>query len=47
LRRRALGAIEEALRSRSPMMPLVAVDPAFAALRGDARFRAVVKAMGL
>jgi serine/threonine-protein kinase len=46
-REEALTQLEEALRLRSASMPLVAADPAFGALRGEARFRKVVEAMGL
>ncbi len=43
----ALAALEEAFTSRSVMMPLVAVDPGFAALRNEPRFRKIVTDMGL
>src|SRR3954451_17155279 len=43
----ALGALEEALRGHSSMMPMVAVDPAFARLREDERYRKIVRAMKL
>jgi DNA-binding winged helix-turn-helix (wHTH) protein len=43
----ALAEIEQAFRVRSGMMPLVAVDPAFASIRKEARFQTVVRAMGL
>jgi hypothetical protein len=43
----ALAQIEEAKRTRNSMMPMVAVDPGFAELRGDARFRRIVGEMGL
>lgn len=46
-REQAIAALQDALRGRSSMMPLVAVDPAFAALREDARFREIVKTMRL
>jgi DNA-binding winged helix-turn-helix (wHTH) protein/TolB-like protein len=46
-RDQALTSLEDALRARSSMMPMVAVDPAFAALRGDARFRGIVNVMRL
>jgi TolB-like protein/Tfp pilus assembly protein PilF len=46
-RSEALDELDEALRSRSLMMPLVAVDPAFAALRNEERFRKVVRDMRL
>jgi len=43
----ALSALEEAFRVRSLMMPLVAVDPGFASVRSDPRFRKIVADMGL
>jgi DNA-binding winged helix-turn-helix (wHTH) protein/TolB-like protein/tetratricopeptide (TPR) repeat protein len=46
-RSHALAALEEALGVRASMMPLVGVDPAFAVIRDDPRFRAIVKAMKL
>lgn len=46
-REEALSEIEDAFRRRSTMMPLVAVDPAFASIRKEARFRKVVQDMGL
>jgi len=46
-RAEALTAIEEAFRRHSMMMPMVAVDPAFRAMRGEARFRKIVAEMGL
>jgi DNA-binding winged helix-turn-helix (wHTH) protein/Tfp pilus assembly protein PilF/TolB-like protein len=46
-RDQAIVALENALGVRSSMMPLVAVDPAFAALREDRRFREIVKRMRL
>jgi tetratricopeptide (TPR) repeat protein len=46
-RDQALAALEEALSERASMMPLVAVDPAFAAIRNDPRFGAIVKTMKL
>lgn len=49
-----LGRKEEALRAlqlsyeqREVMMPLVKTEPAFAGLRGDARFREIVGRLGL
>jgi len=46
-REEALSEIEAAVLEHSPMMPLVAVDPGFAAIRDDARFRKVVHDLGL
>src|SRR5262249_3898459 len=46
-REEALDEVEEAFRVRSSMMPMVAVDPAFSSIRGEARFQQVVKRMGL
>jgi TolB-like protein/Flp pilus assembly protein TadD len=46
-REETLSSIEEAFRTRSSMMPMVAVDPAFASFRGDARFQKIVRAMAL
>jgi DNA-binding winged helix-turn-helix (wHTH) protein/TolB-like protein/thioredoxin-like negative regulator of GroEL len=46
-RDQALAALESALEARSSMMPMVASDPAFAGLRDEPRFRAIVKRMGL
>jgi DNA-binding winged helix-turn-helix (wHTH) protein/TolB-like protein len=43
----ALAEVEEAFRTRSSMMPLVAVDPAFASIRKEARFQKIVHDMGL
>jgi DNA-binding winged helix-turn-helix (wHTH) protein/TolB-like protein/Tfp pilus assembly protein PilF len=43
----ALAELEEAFRSRSTMMPLVASDPAFRSIRKEPRFRKVVHDMGL
>jgi tetratricopeptide (TPR) repeat protein len=43
----AIRELEEALRTRNTMMPMVAADPAFAQLRPDARFQKVVRAMKL
>ena len=43
----ALTALEEAFQSRSLMIPLAAVDPAFAAIREEPRFRKIVTDMGL
>jgi TolB-like protein/DNA-binding winged helix-turn-helix (wHTH) protein/Flp pilus assembly protein TadD len=43
----ALTALEEAFRVRSLMMPLVAVDPGFLPIRGDARFQKIVKNLRL
>jgi DNA-binding winged helix-turn-helix (wHTH) protein/tetratricopeptide (TPR) repeat protein len=43
----ALGMLEEALRARNSMMPMVAADPAFAKLHGDERFRQIERAMKL
>lgn len=46
-REEALAEIEEGYRQRSSMMPMVGMDPAFATLRGEARFRKVVRDLGL
>jgi tetratricopeptide (TPR) repeat protein len=43
----ALAALEESFRTRSSMMPLVAVDPAFMSLQSEERFRKIVRDMGL
>jgi DNA-binding winged helix-turn-helix (wHTH) protein/TolB-like protein/Tfp pilus assembly protein PilF len=43
----AVTALEEAFRSRSLMMPLVAVDPGFLPIRSDARFQKIVKDLRL
>jgi DNA-binding winged helix-turn-helix (wHTH) protein/TolB-like protein/Flp pilus assembly protein TadD len=43
----AVTALEEAFRGRSMMMPLVAVDPGFLPIRGDARFQKIVKDLRL
>jgi DNA-binding winged helix-turn-helix (wHTH) protein/TolB-like protein/tetratricopeptide (TPR) repeat protein len=43
----ALTALEEGLARRSMMMPLIAADPAFQAIRNEARFRAIAGAMRL
>jgi hypothetical protein len=43
----ALAELEAAFRTRSTMMPLVAVDPAFTSLHKEPRYRSVVRAMGL
>jgi DNA-binding winged helix-turn-helix (wHTH) protein/TolB-like protein/Flp pilus assembly protein TadD len=47
LREEALAEVEEAFRTRSSMMPLVAVDPAFASIRSEARFQKITRDMGL
>jgi len=39
--------LEEAFRRHSIMMPMVAVDPAFRAMRGEPRFRKIVAETGL
>jgi DNA-binding winged helix-turn-helix (wHTH) protein/TolB-like protein/tetratricopeptide (TPR) repeat protein len=46
-RAEALTCLEEAFAKHSPMMPLVAANPAFRALRGEARFRAILTRMAL
>jgi DNA-binding winged helix-turn-helix (wHTH) protein/TolB-like protein/thioredoxin-like negative regulator of GroEL len=46
-REEALAQVEDAFRKRSGMMPLVAVDPAFASIRNDPRFEKIVRQMGL
>jgi hypothetical protein len=43
----ALDALEQGFQNRSMMMPMVAVDPAFASLRDHARFRKIVHDLGL
>jgi DNA-binding winged helix-turn-helix (wHTH) protein/TolB-like protein/thioredoxin-like negative regulator of GroEL len=43
----ALGNLEAAFRAHSSMMPMVAADPAFAAIRGTDRFQRIVHDMGL
>jgi DNA-binding winged helix-turn-helix (wHTH) protein/TolB-like protein/Flp pilus assembly protein TadD len=43
----SLTALEEAFRTHSPMMPLTAVDPGFASIRGEPRFRKIVADLGL
>jgi TolB-like protein/Flp pilus assembly protein TadD len=45
--RRALDDIDEALRRRNPDVYRIATHPAFAWLRGDARFKAALKTMNL
>jgi DNA-binding winged helix-turn-helix (wHTH) protein/TolB-like protein len=42
----ALTQLETAFRERASMMPMVAADPAFAAIRDDSRFRKIAKEMG-
>jgi DNA-binding winged helix-turn-helix (wHTH) protein/TolB-like protein/Flp pilus assembly protein TadD len=46
-REEALAEVEEAFHAHSSMMPLAAVDPAFASIRKEARFQKVVRDMGL
>jgi hypothetical protein len=46
-RAEALAALEEGLAKRSLMMPLIAADPAFRAIRDEPRFRAIAGRMGL
>jgi DNA-binding winged helix-turn-helix (wHTH) protein/TolB-like protein/Tfp pilus assembly protein PilF len=46
-RAEALAALEEGFAKRSMMMPLIVADPAFRALREEARFRAIAGRMGL
>ena len=46
-REETLTQIEAAFQARSSMMPLIAVDPAFAALRNEPRFQKVVRDMRL
>ena len=43
----ALTALEEAFRSHSLMMPMVAVDPAFVTIRNEPGFRRIVQDLGL
>ncbi len=43
----AISALQEAFRGRNSMMPLVAVDPGFLSILGDARFQQIVKDMRL
>jgi DNA-binding winged helix-turn-helix (wHTH) protein/TolB-like protein/Flp pilus assembly protein TadD len=43
----ALTALEQAFHDRSLMMPLVAVDPGFMRIRGEARFQKIVKDLRL
>ena len=47
LREDALTALEDAFKNRSLMMPLVAVDPGFTAIRDEPRFRKIVSEMKL
>jgi serine/threonine-protein kinase len=46
-RAEALAALEEGFARRSLMMPLISTDPAFRAIRDEARFRAIAGRMGL
>jgi hypothetical protein len=46
-RAEALAALEEGFSRRSLMMPLICTDPAFRAIRDEARFRAIAGRMGL
>jgi len=46
-RAEALSEVEDAFRTRSLMMPLVAVDPGFANIRTDPRFLSIVRRLGL
>ena len=43
----ALDALERALELHAQMLPSVAVDPRYAPLRDEPRFRAVLRRMGL
>jgi serine/threonine-protein kinase len=43
----AVSALEKAYETRSLMMPLIASDPAFRPIRGDPRFRAILRRMAL
>ena len=46
-RAQALGALEEAFARHNMMMPLIASDPAFRAIRTEPRFQAIVRRMAL
>jgi DNA-binding winged helix-turn-helix (wHTH) protein/TolB-like protein/Tfp pilus assembly protein PilF len=46
-RDQALTELETAFKERSNMMPLMAVDPGFAGLKGEARFQKLVRDLGL
>ena len=46
-RDRALSELEAAFKERSNMMPMMAVDPGFAGLKGEARFQKLVRDLGL
>ena len=43
----ALGWLEKALKERTLPLKWIGVDPLFDPLRGEARFRAILKRMGL
>jgi DNA-binding winged helix-turn-helix (wHTH) protein/TolB-like protein/tetratricopeptide (TPR) repeat protein len=43
----ALDALDQAMRARSSMMVMIGTEPAFDKLRGEARFRAMVRKVGM
>ncbi|MGH9659787.1 MAG: hypothetical protein ACRD96_14655, partial [Bryobacteraceae bacterium] len=43
----ALEWLEKAAETREPILPFVVVEPRFATLRGEARYGAVVRKLGL
>ncbi|HJZ95569.1 MAG TPA: hypothetical protein VKE70_03635, partial [Candidatus Solibacter sp.] len=43
----ALDALDEAMRARSSMMVMIGTEPAFDKLRGEPRFREMVRKVGM
>jgi hypothetical protein len=46
-RQRALWWLEQAVEERDPWVVYIKVEPAFASLRGDARFQQIVRSAGI